>query len=160
MRIRLLLFITIALLSCSQVGKSLPEFEYQSLDGQVMNNASLDSKIVVINVWATWCGTCLEEIPELNRLVDKYKEHDEVIFLAFSDEPYGVVKPLLDRYAFNYIQFTMAQEFTDAIQSRLVKTYPQNLVVGQNGEIVFDVSDGSEDIYRALDQQISDLLTL
>ncbi|SMD43453.1 Redoxin [Aquiflexum balticum DSM 16537] len=45
----------------------------------------LEDEILVINLWATWCGPCIQEIPELNELVDKY--HDQnVRFLAFSDE--------------------------------------------------------------------------
>lgn len=150
----------LGLSACSQVGKKLPAFEYQSLEEEWINSQSLEGKIVVVNVWATWCGTCLQEIPELNRLVDKYQDNEEVVFLAFADEPYGVVKPLLDRYPFKYTQITMAEAFTDKIQSRLVKTYPQNLVVNQNGQVVFDVSDASTDIYAALDQVITDLLSL
>ncbi len=146
--------------ACSQLGKELPDFEYESLEGEVYNNSSIESKVVIVNVWATWCGSCIAEIPDLNRLLEKYQDHEEVVFLAFSDEPYGVVKPLLDKYPFNYTQFTMAEKFTSAIQSRWVKTYPQNLIVDQGGKIVFEVSDASEDIYRALDQKIGELLTL
>lgn len=43
-------------------------------------------EIAVINVWATWCGPCIREIPEMNKIVEEY-EGQNVRFLAFSDEP-------------------------------------------------------------------------
>ena len=42
------------------------------------------NQAIVINRWATWCGPCLEEIPDLNRLVETYG--DRATFIAVSDE--------------------------------------------------------------------------
>ncbi|MFC2188739.1 redoxin domain-containing protein [Fulvivirgaceae bacterium LMO-SS25] len=42
------------------------------------------NQAIVINRWATWCGPCLEEIPDLNRLVETYG--DRATFIAASDE--------------------------------------------------------------------------
>jgi len=44
-----------------------------------------DAKILVINLWATWCGPCQKEIPQLNKLVDKY-ESEDVLFLSVTNE--------------------------------------------------------------------------
>ncbi len=44
-----------------------------------------DAKILVINLWATWCGPCQKEIPELNKLVRKY-ESEQTLFLAVTAE--------------------------------------------------------------------------
>jgi thiol-disulfide isomerase/thioredoxin len=43
-------------------------------------------EVAVINIWATWCGPCIREIPEMNKIVKEY-EGQNVRFLAFSDEP-------------------------------------------------------------------------
>lgn len=42
-------------------------------------------KVVIINVWATWCGPCLEEIPHLNRLQEAYRD-DGLVVISLSDE--------------------------------------------------------------------------
>ena len=42
-------------------------------------------KVILINVWATWCGPCLEEIPHLNRLQDNYEDKGLVV-ISLSDE--------------------------------------------------------------------------
>ena len=45
----------------------------------------LEGEALVINLWATWCGPCIREIPKLNKLVEKYQDQG-VRFLAFTDE--------------------------------------------------------------------------
>ncbi|MBR9861085.1 TlpA family protein disulfide reductase [bacterium] len=154
----LLLIVPLVLLgSCSNKGTELPDFKYQTLGGESIKKADLEGKIVVLNVWATWCGTCIKEIPDLNRLADKYKNDDEVLFLAFSDEPESKVIPLLQRFPFRYTHIVDAEEFTSNIQTRLVKTYPQNLIVNQESVVVFDVSDGTSDLFSKMDGIIQEL---
>ncbi|MBO6576559.1 MAG: TlpA family protein disulfide reductase [Rhodothermales bacterium] len=53
-------------------------------DGDELDLASLEGKVVLLNFWATWCAPCLQEIPELNRLADKYP--DDLVVLSLSDE--------------------------------------------------------------------------
>ena len=156
-----LLFVALAILlfqySCNKSGTEAPDFEMESLDGKHYSLESLKGKIVVVNVWATWCGTCINELPALNRLAGKYKNDKDVVFLAFSDEPESKVISSLMRFPFYYTHFTGAEEYTDELQSRLVKTYPQNIIIDQNSVVVFDQSDGSSDIFQELDAKIQEL---
>ena len=157
-KILLLVLVIIAFqYSCNKSGSEAPDFKMQSLDGKEYTMESLKGKIVVMNVWATWCGTCINELPALNKLASKYQHDEEVVFLAFSDEPTSKVIASLLRFPFYYTHFTDAERYTDKLQSRLVKTYPQNLIIDQNSVVVFDHSDGSSDIYEELDTIIQDL---
>ena len=71
----------IALASCTagessrgvQVGKAVPEYRAVSVDGDSVSLAAQRGKVVLFNVWATWCHPCRDEIPELLVLYDKYK---------------------------------------------------------------------------------------
>lgn len=77
----------------TQVGKSVPlkgpaqDFSVTTLDGQTLKLSDLRGKVVVLNVWASWCGPCKDEAGELNRSYDLYKGRD-VAFLgiAFNDD--------------------------------------------------------------------------
>ena len=119
---------------------------------------TFQGKLTVINVWATWCGTCIKELPELNRLQQKYKNDPDIQFIAFADEELSVVQNALDRWRFNYSQVVDARSFTRGLKSGIVKTYPQNLILNKNCEVVFEQTDGSKDIYKALDDKIQMLI--
>ena len=56
-----------------QVGKPVPEYRAVSVDGDSVSLGAQRGKVVLFNVWATWCHPCRDEIPELLVLYEKYK---------------------------------------------------------------------------------------
>ena len=73
------------------VGKPAPTFRFRTVEGNV--EKTLDDyagKVVLLNLWATWCPPCLDEIPELNRFQQKYA--DDVAVVAVSDEPRQTIR--------------------------------------------------------------------
>lgn len=74
------------LLSTS-VGKPAPAFTLQSNAGTTHSLADYKGKVVLIDLWASWCGPCREQTPHLAKLYDKYKSDDRlsIISIAVSD---------------------------------------------------------------------------
>lgn len=67
-------------------------FSFTGLDsGQVADLDALRGSVVLLNFWATWCAPCLEEIPALNKLQQKYAE-DGLVILSISDEDPEILK--------------------------------------------------------------------
>ena len=62
----------------------VPKLAVTTLDGKTFDLAEQRGQWVVVNYWATWCGPCLEEMPELSAL-DAMREHITVIGLAYED---------------------------------------------------------------------------
>jgi cytochrome c biogenesis protein CcmG/thiol:disulfide interchange protein DsbE len=58
-----------------------PDFTLNTFDGNAVHLSDLKGKIVVLNFWATWCGPCRAEAPELQALWQKYKDRG-VIFVG------------------------------------------------------------------------------
>jgi thiol-disulfide isomerase/thioredoxin len=78
----------------SKVGKPAPDFTLTLLDGpgktKTVTKAELAGKVVVIDFWATWCGPCLMELPQIQKLIDSYantKKDVLVVALSQDDDP-------------------------------------------------------------------------
>lgn len=80
-RVSVSIAFTIAVTSCTsgdgarsvEVGRAAPEYRAVSVDGDSVSLATQRGKVVLFNVWATWCHPCRDEIPELLVLYEKYK---------------------------------------------------------------------------------------
>lgn len=97
----MLFFLVVFLSSCSQPSKTIieapveetdnaeetikaeenkpmyaPDFELMDLDGNMVKLSDFKGKNLIINFWATWCPYCIDEMPDLQKLHDKYKDDD------------------------------------------------------------------------------------
>jgi len=64
-------------------GAVAPVIEYPNAEGEMISTESFKGKLVYVDVWATWCGPCIAEIPSLKALEEKYHNAD-VVFLSVS----------------------------------------------------------------------------
>lgn len=144
-------------LACSKKGEHVPTFSLETVDGVTISDQNLKGKIVVIDVWATWCGNCLNELSELNALAEKYKQDSTVMFIAVSDEKADRVCSFLERHPYNFIQIPSAEKLTDALQTRLVKTFPQHIILGKDLTIEFEQTGEITNASEVLSKEIERL---
>lgn len=126
--------------SCSTISnehKPLPAFEVNDLNGTLYSNDNLKGKVVVINLWATWCGPCRQEIPILNQLVQKYEHDSEVLFLAITDDPPEKIKSYLSKNRFAYKQIAGADALFSDLHKGIINTIPTNIVINKKGDIIY-----------------------
>jgi len=65
-------------------GKAAPDFSGTTIDGKTIHLSSLKDKIVFVDVWATWCAPCKEQLPDLKRIQAQFKNENGVEFLYVS----------------------------------------------------------------------------
>ncbi len=72
-----------------------------TLDGRIFDLNEHRERWVVVNYWATWCGPCLEEMPELSAL-DAMREHVDVIGLAYEETTREELRAFLEKHPVVY----------------------------------------------------------
>ena len=84
------------------VGKDAPlNFTLKDMHGDDVVLSSYKGKVMILNFWATWCGPCKAEIPDLVKLQEQYR--DDLVVLGFSvDDTPEKMKPYATEYKINY----------------------------------------------------------
>ena len=80
------------------IGDKIPNLEFKKIVGYkapVLKTAELHGKILIIDFWATWCGSCITELPKLSKLQQDFK--DEILILPISYEKKEVIDKALKR---------------------------------------------------------------
>ncbi len=90
--------------------KPAPAFTVRDLEGREISTASLRGKVVIVNFWATWCGPCRAEIPDLVALQEKYKDTLQVIGISEDEAGVEVVKRFAAEHKVNYPMAMMTPE--------------------------------------------------
>jgi thiol-disulfide isomerase/thioredoxin len=76
--------------------KELPQFELADISGKTWKLKQLEGKSILINLWATWCGPCQQELPKLQKLYESVKDRADVQVLTFNiDDDAGLVAPFV-----------------------------------------------------------------
>jgi peroxiredoxin len=116
------------------VSSMAPEFSGTDLNGHAIDLKALRGKTVVLNFWFTSCAPCLQEMPQLNGLVDKYKNDHSVEFLAVTYNPTEQVKSFLTRKDF---KFNILAGRADIIKKFGINSYPTSMIIDKTGNIAF-----------------------
>ena len=114
-------------------GKKLPDFNFTDLNGDVYNKSTTKGKILILKCWFIHCKACVQEFPELNQLVNEYKQNKNVIFLSLTSDNKNDLLDFLKKKPFNYDVVPNSDKYMT--QSLEVQQYPTHLFVDQNGTI-------------------------
>jgi thiol-disulfide isomerase/thioredoxin len=121
---------------------ALPENVMQAsinlLDGQKTKLADYSGKVLIVDLWATWCGPCRQEIPHLVELAKEYKDKGvEVIGLTNEnpDTDAEMVKQFSEVFNINY-PIGWADEEMQIGLMRGRNGIPQTFIIGRDGRVV------------------------
>jgi len=112
--------------------KVFPEFDLNTLMDKKFNSAELKGKPTMINFWFTRCAPCIDEMPVLNKIKEKYK--DDFNFIAITYEKKEDVEKFLKKHPFEFEHLIDAKDFTDQLG---IKAYPMNLFLDKEGVLKY-----------------------
>ena len=92
-----------------------PNFSLKDINGKTVKLSDYKGKVVLLNFWATWCGPCKREIPDLVTLHNTYKKKGAVVLsIALDQQGTSIVKPFVEK---NKITYPVLIGDTDVVQA-------------------------------------------
>jgi len=111
-----------------------PALGINDLDGKPISLDDFKGKIVLLNFWATWCGPCRAEIPDLIELQNKYKDQLAIVALATDEDDADVVKKFSQKAGINYRVGMSSDELRAAYGG--IPALPTSFVIDPQGRVV------------------------
>jgi len=114
---------------------TMSEYDWTLIDvnGDPINLANFKNKVVIINIWATWCPPCIAEMPSFQKLFYDYKENKEVVFFFVANDEAVKVKNFLNRKGYDLpVYFSVSQVPVELSSGSLPTTY----ILNKQGQII------------------------
>lgn len=136
--------VLIAGTSCSGGSGGLPE-SFSIVNAEQLTDvlASQRGRVVVLNLWATWCDPCREEFPALIQLDENYRDAGVTVIGLSVDEPDEIeseVRPFIEQVNAGFTilvkDYGDPMHFINALSPRLSGALPETIVYGRDGGIV------------------------
>jgi len=130
-------------LAADQPVKKAPNFTLEDVQGNKVSLADYKGKVVILNFWATWCPPCIEEMPSMEKLHQRYKG-DDFVLLAVNVEENSrkIVQKFLKK---NPYTFPVLLDLDARVQQMYgAYRFPETVIINRNGDIVTKVLGGRD----------------
>jgi thiol-disulfide isomerase/thioredoxin len=121
--------------------QNAPLFTGRTTDGKTFDLAQWKGKVVLINFWATWCGPCRMEIPDLITLQEKYGPQGFTVVGVSQDDSMEIVLPFIKENKINYPVIMATREISQQYE---VRSLPSSLLVNREGKVVWAMAGVSQ----------------
>ncbi len=140
--------------------ESIRTAEVELTDGSTFRVADHQGKVILLNLWATWCGPCRNEIPELVALQEKYKDKGLMIVgLDVDPEPLELVKPFAEEMAINYKLGWAGEDLVEGLFRYTERNgIPQSFLINRNGEMNGVFFGGDPSVVAKMKELVSELV--
>ncbi len=133
-------------------GSDVPNFSAFDLEGTPKTLDDFREKVLLVNIWATWCPPCQQEMPSMQRLREAIPDEDFAILAISVDAPFGETDIFgreggnLEAFALEKgLTFSILHDPTGKIQEAYQTTgVPESFVVGRDGVILKKVAGPTE----------------
>jgi peroxiredoxin len=141
----------------TKVGQQAPGFSFQTLAGDNKQLTDYKSKVVLLNFFATWCGSCMKEMPALEAEIWQKHKDDNFVVLAFGREHTAEeMQAFIDKKGYTFPVYPDPDRSIYALYAE--KYIPRNILLDTTGKIVYQCSGYTEEDFNELKGHIESLL--
>ena len=117
-------------------GKPVPSFALPDLNGKIVTMDQHRGKIVFINIWATWCAPCREEMPSMEALYNKLKgDKFEMLAISIDEDGLASVGPFVEEFG---LTFPILLDPSSKTSKKFKTTgVPETFIVNKDGIIIY-----------------------
>jgi thiol-disulfide isomerase/thioredoxin len=112
-----------------------PELRFTDAEGRELTLADFKGRVVLLNLWATWCVPCVEEMPSLDRLQARLGGPDfEVVAISVDRQGAAVVAPFYERLGLKRLGIYLDRS-SQSMRALGLRGLPTSLVIDRDGRI-------------------------
>lgn len=138
------------------IGMEANDFEIELIDGEAFKLSEQRGKVVLINIWATWCGPCVAEMPEIDQLAEDY-EGDLVVIGINCGEAEQTVIDFVEENGYGYL-FAADPDYEICSQLNYTNAIPYTIVVDREGVVSALHRGGGYGMYEVLEGYVLDAM--
>jgi peroxiredoxin len=131
-----------------------PLFNTTDLDGRIQRLADHKGEVVLVNIWATWCGPCKAEMPRLDRMYRERKGQGLTVF-GLSDEDNGAQRQFLQQVPVTYPLLTLHGDVPALYRD--IARYPAIFLIDRQGRL--QPAPGPDQPFEKLETEVAALLS-
>jgi thiol-disulfide isomerase/thioredoxin/outer membrane lipoprotein-sorting protein len=125
-------------------GEQVPALKFKSADGKVVSIESFRGKPVLVDLWATWCGPCVQAMPQLAQINAEAKDKGLVLLLVDEDEEAPTATAFLSKKGYSWTDFHDGDGEIEKLVGQ--SAIPRTILIDAQGKITYDAigTDGDQ----------------
>lgn len=128
-----------------------PDFTFPGLDGKTVSLSDYKGKVVLVNIWATWCPPCVDEMPSMEKLYHKFKgENFEILAVSIDESGLKAVAPFMKKSGLTFPALIDSEGAIKTVYG--ITGIPESFIIDKQGflikKIVGPVNWATPQIFR------------
>jgi thiol-disulfide isomerase/thioredoxin len=141
------------------VGKPAPDFnlELHGSGGKKFHLADQKGHVVILDFWATWCGPCLQAMPQVEKVAEEFADQGVQLIAVNLEEPAKTISNMLERHK---LKMTVAMDIDGVAAGKYQATaIPQTVIIDRNGNVARLFVGGGPKLADQLREALRDVLS-